>query len=223
MPRFPHTRLIACLALTAFCWSSLSAQEATPTAEGALKLLKDGNARFVADKLAKRDTGAKRRAELAKGQKPYAIVLACADSRVAPELIFDQGLGELFVLRVAGNVTDPAILGSIEYAAENLKSPLVVVLGHESCGAVAAALPGTELPGNLGKLIKEVHVGKDLPKDKTAAVAAGVKTNALYQMGQLTQQSTVLKEFAASKRIRIVAGVYSLSTGEVSWLDASTK
>ncbi len=103
---------------------------------------------------------ARRRALLAKGQHPHAVILSCADSRVAPELLFDQGLGDLFVLRVAGNISDPFVLGSIEYAVEHLHAPLIVVLGHESCGAVAAALTKVDFPGNLGTLIKEVHVGK---------------------------------------------------------------
>lgn len=200
------------------------AQEKAPTAEDALQRLKQGNARFVADKLdQKKDLGAKRRGDLAKGQRPFAIILACADSRVAPELVFDQGLGDLFVLRVAGNVTDPAILGSIEYGVEVLKAPLIVVVGHDKCGAVEAAIGGGELQGNLAKLIKEVQPGKDLPKDKEAALAAGVKNNALEQAARLTQQSTVIKDFASSKRIQIAAGVYSLKNGTVEWLEMPKK
>src|SRR5438105_3680928 len=128
----------------------LYAQDAKPTPTGSLQRLKDGNARFAADKPNKRDVGADKRKELAKGQHPFAIVLTCADSRVAPELLFDAGLGELFVLRVAGNIADPAVVGSIEYAVEHLHTPLIVVLGHESCGAVAAALDGAKLPGDPG-------------------------------------------------------------------------
>src|SRR5260370_868323 len=142
----------------------LQAQEPKPkqpTQEEALKRLKEGNSRFVADKLAERNLGKNRRAELAKGQAPFAIILGCADSRVAPELLFDQGLGDLFVVRVAGNVTDPEILGSIEYALTELKAPLIVVLGHEECGAVKAALSEEQLSGNLAKLIARVHVGRE--------------------------------------------------------------
>src|SRR5438105_3479472 len=128
----------------------LSGQEPVPTPAAALDRLKDGNGRFAADKPAARKTDAKRRAELAAGQHPFAVVLTCADSRVAPELVFDAGLGELFVLRVAGNIADPAVVGSIEYAVEHLHTPLIVVLGHESCGAVAAALDGAKLPGDPG-------------------------------------------------------------------------
>lgn len=110
------------------------------SAADALQRLQDGNARFVADHAVTHDLGDQRRHELVGGQHPFAIVLACADSRVPPELLFDQGLGDLFVIRVAGNVVDPAILGSIEYAVDHLGVQLVVVLGHEACGGVQAVL-----------------------------------------------------------------------------------
>ncbi len=199
--------------------ASLVAQVPGDPAEAALAKLKQGNARFVADKPTASKDLANRRAELAKGQHPFAIILACADSRVGPELIFDQGLGDLFVVRVAGNVTDPAIIGSIEYAVEHFNTPLVVVMGHSKCGAVTAALEGKELPGNIGKLVKEVYVGKDLPKDRAAALEAGIQANVLHQANRLTRDSAVLKEFAENKRVRIVPAVYSLSSGEVKWLD----
>jgi len=126
-----------------------------------LEQLKKGNERFVADRLAAKDLGADRRRELAKGQHPFAIVLTCADSRVAPEFIFNQGLGDLFVLRVAGNIADPFVLGSMEYAVEHLHVPLIVILGHTKCGAVDAALAENKPHGNLGKLIEQVYPGKD--------------------------------------------------------------
>lgn len=209
---------LSVLILFVGCAAPVVAQAPADPAEAALAKIKQGNARFVADKLAPRDF-VKRRADLATGQQPFAVVLACADSRVAPELVFDQGLGDLFVVRVAGNVTDPAILGSIEYAVGKLKSPLIVVLGHSDCGAVAAAMSGKELPGNLGTLIKEIYVGTDLPEDKTAALEAAIQANVLQQTARLTRDSTVLKDFAASKRVRIESAVYSLSSGEVKWLE----
>jgi carbonic anhydrase len=218
MFRVSATRVLAFI-LLGLLVPCARAQEAIPSPEKALELLKEGNARFVADKLAARDTGDKKRKELAKGQQPFAIVLTCADSRVAPELIFDQGLGDLFVLRVAGNVADPAMLGSIEFAVANLKSPLIVVLGHEECGAVKAAISGDKLEGNLGKLIDMVQPGKDLPKDKKEALAAGIKNNASNQAAVLTAKSDVIKEFVTSGRVRIVTGVYSLESGKVGWLE----
>jgi carbonic anhydrase len=196
-------------------------QEKPLTPEAALQRLKDGNARFVTDKVVKKDTGPARRLELAKGQSPLAVVLTCADSRVAPELVFNRGLGELFVLRVAGNVVDDShgMLGSAEYAVLHLKVPLIVVMGHESCGAVTAVLKGESAQGNLSRLLKSVRVGKDLPEDKTAALAAATQANTLFQAGEMILQSDVLKEFAESGRILIVPAVYSLTTGEVTWLD----
>jgi carbonic anhydrase len=196
------------------------AQEASPSAV-AVRRLTDGNARFIADRPSSKPPGSERRKELVKTQKPFAVILACADSRVAPEIIFDQGLGDLFVVRVAGNVTDPDVLGSIEYAVEHLKATLVVVLGHENCGAVSAALDPGKLEGNLKKLIARVHVGSDWPKDAAAATSAAIRANALFHSKQLVTKSPVLKEFVQSKRLRIVAGIYSLQSGEVKWLDKS--
>jgi carbonic anhydrase len=190
-----------------------------PSAAEALERLKAGNVRFAEDKSGPKNIGKERRQELAKGQKPYAIILACADSRVTPELVFDTGLGEIFVVRVAGNVATPDIIGAMEYAVEHLHTPLIIVMGHESCGAVKAAVDGGKLEGNLGWLIKQVDVGKDLPKDPKAALDAGVKNNALAQARLLTEKSPVIKEFVHSKRVTIVPAVYSLSTGKVEWLE----
>jgi carbonic anhydrase len=218
MTHLPKSLFVVLIVL-AFVGFSGAQDAAPPTVDGALKLLKEGNARFTAGKQTAKNIGAKARAALAKGQHPFAVILTCADSRVAPELVFDQGLGDLFVLRVAGNIADPFVLGSIEYAVEHLHTPLIVVLGHESCGAVAAALTKESFPGNLGKLIKEVHVGKDLPMDRAAALPAAVKNNVLFHAAQLTQRSDVLKEEAAKKKVKIVSGVYRLESGNVEWIE----
>jgi carbonic anhydrase len=214
----PRTYII-CLAVLVFCTTArLPAQEAL-TPQAALTRLKEGNTRFAADKPTTRDVTQKRRDEVAKGQHPFAVILTCADSRVSPELVFDQGLGDVFVVRVAGNVTDPAILGSIEYAVEHLKAPLIVVLGHESCGAVKAVIEKSHVEGNLEKLLKEVHVDDKLPEDKDQALAAGIKTNALFHAKQLTAQSPLIKDFVDHDRVQIAAGVYSLKSGKVDWLE----
>jgi carbonic anhydrase len=211
------TRLLCCAAVLLFPLAARA--DDTPTAVDAIKRLKDGNARFAADKPSNRDVGKARRTELAKGQQPFAVVLACADSRVTPELIFDQGLGDIFVLRVAGNISEPAVLGSIEYAVEHLHNPLIVVLGHESCGAVKAALDGAKFEGNLGWLVERIQAGNDLPKEPKAALAAGIKHNTVRQAQLLSEQSKVVQEFVRGKRVQIAAGVYSLETGKVDWLD----
>jgi carbonic anhydrase len=198
-------------------------QEANVTPAAALKLLKEGNNRFASDLASQRDVTNARRKELAKGQRPHAVVLACADSRVTPELILDQGLGEIFVLRVAGNVTDQDLIGSIEFAVAELKTPLVVVLGHQSCGAVKAALSGERLQGNLAGLIAKVHVGKVAREDGKTALADAIRHNVLYQVEELSRRSALIKEFIDRGRVGVAAGVYSLDSGRVQWLDLPRK
>lgn len=207
---------LALILMVAFT-GTLNSQEVIPTPASALQRLKDGNDRFAADMPAKRDVGKNRREELAKGQHPFAIVLTCADSRVAPELLFDTGLGDLFVLRVAGNIADPAVVGSIEYAVEHLHVPLIIVLGHENCGAVAAAVDGKPLPGDLGWLVKQVKLGDKLPEGKDAKLAAGVRNNAAAAAADLLTRSKIIDEEVKHKKVAIVSGVYSLKTGKVEW------
>ncbi len=193
-------------------------KQAALSSEQAWQRLKAGNNRFVEALLERQDLGASRRQELSKGQKPFAVVLTCADSRLTPEFIFNQGLGNLFVVRVAGNIADPFVLGSIEYAVEHLHVPLVVVLGHEKCGAVEAGLGKDKPPGNLGRLIGEIEVGKDLPAGKEAALAAAVKNNLRHHTRLLTERSDVIREHVTKKEVRIASGVYQLRTGKVEWL-----
>ncbi|HLJ92520.1 MAG TPA: carbonic anhydrase [Gemmataceae bacterium] len=199
-------------------------QEARPTPDEALKRLKEGNARFVTDGRIVEEPASKKRLQLSQGQQPIAVVLTCADSRVAPEIIFDQGLGVLFVLRLAGNVGEPAVYASIEYALAELKSPLIIVVGHTSCGAVSAALKGKEQPSdNLRQLVGLIHTGGDLPKDPNAALDAAVRNNVQYQTQLLTKRSKIIQDFAGSGRIKIVPAVYDLKTGSVRWLDLPMK
>jgi carbonic anhydrase len=206
------------IALLAFSTHAADRPDATP--EQAWHLLKDGNERFVTGRLANKNVGPARRKELAAAQQPMAIVLACADSRVAPEIIFDQGLGELFVVRVAGNVSEPFALGSIDYAVQHLHVPLIVVLGHEKCGAVAAALEKERPAGNLGKLIDEIDVGQPLSTNRDEQLAGAVENNARRQAELLTERSDVIREQVRQKKLQIVSGVYSLASGKVQWMDA---
>ncbi len=224
---------VAVLALTVVFGARLPAEEpakgkltqaAGPTPDEALKRLKDGNARFVSDMPKGAGRGSKTRIELAQGQRPIAVVLACSDSRVAPEIVFDKGLGVLFVIRVAGNVGEPEVYASIEYALAELKTPLIVVLGHTSCGAVGAALKGNEQPSdNLKKLVSLIHTGSKLPKDKSTALDDAVRNNVLYQTRLLTRQSKIIQDFAASGRVKIVPAVYDLKSGVVGWLEPRQK
>jgi carbonic anhydrase len=185
----------------------------------ALQRLKDGNARYAADQVESKDLSGKRRAELVKGQHPFAVVVTCADSRVPPELIFNQGLGDVFVIRVAGNVADPFTLGSIEYAVEHLHAPLVVVLGHDHCGAVGAAMTAERPAGHLGVLLREVHTGDVAALSKEASEPAAVRNNVLYQLKQITAQSDVLRESVKEKKVQLAPAVYHLDSGKVEWLD----
>jgi carbonic anhydrase len=215
------TGLVAvCLCGTLVLAMSRATEEKSAiSAPQALQLLKDGNDRYSTDHLEKRDVGQKRRQELVKGQHPFAVVVTCADSRVPPELIFDRGLGDIFVLRVAGNIAEPFVLGSIEYAVEHLHTPLVVVLGHDHCGAVAAALSPEKPSGNLGLLINKVFVGKDLPKAAEPMHLAAEKNNVLHQVEAITSHSDVLKKAAEEKQVQIEAALYHLDSGKVEWLD----
>lgn len=201
----------------------------------ALQKLMDGNKRYVENQM----TGSKlcdisTRTGLAKSQKPYAIILTCSDSRVPPEIVFDKGLGEIFVVRVAGNVPDPIVLGSIEYAAEHLGSPLVMVLGHERCGAVAATVGAkgkSTGSANIDAIVKAIAPNvKNAAKDcdackgeatcsdtkKDAFVECVVDANAKTVAAALTKKSKILKHLADAKKLKIVAAKYDLDDGTVT-------
>jgi carbonic anhydrase len=206
--------LVSFLVLAAFPAHG-PAQEDGPTPAEALKRLKDGNTRFVADKLTEATPPSRQRQATAEQQRPIAIILTCADSRTSPEYIFDKGIGVLFVVRVAGNVGGPEVYASMEYAAAVLKAPLVVILGHSNCGAVAAVLEEKELPTEHLKNLRDLIRTGDKPKDLDAAI----RNNVLAQTEQVTKQSPLLKDFASTGRIKIVPAVYDLRSGEVHWLE----
>jgi carbonic anhydrase len=199
----------------------------TITADEALDKLLAGNRNFVANRLAIMESNwpAVRR-ELAAGQKPYAIILSCSDSRVPPEIIFDKGLGEIFVVRVAGNIPDPIVLGSIEYAAEHFGSPLIVVLGHKRCGAVSAAVDAEGRPGgNIGAIIKTIapavkQARKDSPgATKSELVEPAIDNNIKLVAKSLVKQSPVIRSFVNEGKIRIVGAKYDLDDGTVKVLE----
>lgn len=210
-----------------------SAPAPTVTPDEALQKLLDGNKRYVSGQmtLTQRAT-AESRTALAKSQKPYAVILTCSDSRVPPELLFDQGLGEIFIIRVAGNIPDPVVLGSIEYAAEHLGSPLIMVLGHERCGAVKATVDSKgKAHGNIGAIVKTIApalkaAAKDCAACKTDKKCADTKkdefvecvidTNVKLVVANLTKKSRVLKHLADQKKIKIVSAKYDLDDGLVS-------
>ena len=196
---------------------------ALPPAE-ALKLMKAGNENFRNEAPALAANGRERRLELARGQAPFCVLVGCSDSRVSPEILFGRGLGELFIVRNAGNTVDTAALGSIEYAVGVLGVPLVVVLGHQSCGAVAAAVEVVQknatFPGVIGEMVQPIvpavlearSQGGDL-------LEASVRSNARRVAKRLTTQSLVIKEALGAGAVKVVGARYGLSDGHVEWME----
>ena len=179
--------------------------------------LKSGNDRFVEDKLDGKLQNSSRRGELTGGQQPYAIILSCADSRVVPELAFDAGLGELFVVRVAGNVANTSSIASIEYAVAHIGSPVIVVMGHESCGAVTAALGGGDNGYNLNHLLSHVAPALHATKDG-ADVNTVVKENARRNAEALTSRSSIIRDAVDNGKLQVVPAYYHLGSGKVDFL-----
>jgi carbonic anhydrase len=189
------------------------------TPKDALQVLLDGNKRYVTSKAEHPDQTADRRVEVASGQHPIAIILSCSDSRVPPEILFDQGLGDLFVMRTAGNVLDDAVLGSIEYGVAELEIPLLVVLGHERCGAVKATVEGHEVPGHIAYLVKAIKPAFDKVKAEAGDVVDNtVRANALMVADQLAAAEPILSEAVKAGKLMIVAARYDLDAGEVEVL-----
>ncbi|MFY0651191.1 MAG: carbonic anhydrase [Cyclobacteriaceae bacterium] len=179
--------------------------------------LKEGNARFVSDQLEGNQQDGERRDSLTGGQAPWAIVLSCADSRVVPELAFDTGLGELFVVRVAGNVANTSSIASIEYAVANLGTKVIVVLGHQSCGAVTAAVGGGDNGYNLNHLLSHVSPAIAACGDG-ASLADVVKKNAELNGSELSGRSSIIKDAVENGGVSIVPAYYNLDTGKVDFL-----
>jgi len=190
----------------------------------ALQKLMDGNKRFVSGTLAQKDLSLKRREELAKGQKPFATVLTCSDSRVPPELLFDQGLGDIFVVRVAGNVVDPIALGSIEYAAEHLGSPLLLILGHSKCGAVKATLEEKGKPeGNIGEIEKKIMPAVETAKKKGGTqdemLETAIKENVKNVYADIMKNSKIIPHLLKEGKLTIAAGEYNITTGKIEMIE----
>ena len=217
-------RFIDASAFAAASLLAMGAQEHAPlpSAGAVLAELKTGNAHFVAKHYQHPHQTATRQKALASGQNPHCAILTCADSRVPPEILFDQGLGDIFDVRVAGNVAGDAEIASLEYAAEHLHVPLLVVMGHTHCGAVSAALEGGTLPGKLPGLVAAIQPAVDQsahePGDR---LDNAVRDNVVHVVGQLRAAKPVLSELVATGKLRIVGAVYSLETGKVEWLPAA--
>jgi len=196
------------------------------TPDAALELLRSGNRDFAAGKTPDRDKSEERRQALTEGQSPFATLVCCSDSRVPPELLFGRGLGELFVVRNAGNVVDTVAMGSIEYAVAVLKSPLIVVLGHQKCGAVDAAInvveKGTNYPGSIGRMIEPI-VPAVLAAQRTPStdlLDASTRANVARIVNNLrTASEPMLMAPLAAGELRVVGATYSLAQGEVDFFD----
>jgi len=195
------------------------------TADDALQRLKEGNARFVAGTARFPTVQKEILADLAKGQHPYATILSCSDSRVPPELIFDAGFGELFIIRIAGNVLSPEIGGSLQYAGRHLHTPLFVVLGHTNCGAVAAAidtrLRGTREHSRIQLLVECILPGlEDLDPQLTpeAILAQAVEANVRWTVRQILE-SPEGRERQVEGRVKLVGAIYEIETGLVRFLE----
>ena len=179
--------------------------------------LKVGNQRFVADSLDGKLQDSSRRQSLASGQEPFAIILSCADSRVVPELIFDTGLGELFVVRVAGNIANSSSIGSIEYAVAHCGAQVIVVMGHESCGAVSAAVAGGDNGEHINHLVAHIKpaldaISADAPlKDK-------VIKNAHLSKQNLLDNSPIIKDAVDNGTVKVITAYYTISTGAVDFV-----
>ena len=183
-----------------------------------LERLKEGNKRFVSDRLEGKLQNNSRRENLTSGQDPYAIILSCADSRVVPELAFDTGLGELFVVRVAGNIANTSSIASIEYAVANIGSPVIVVMGHESCGAVTAAVKGGDNGYNLNHLLGQIYPAV-IGSKKNAALSEIVIKNAELSVADLQNRSTIISEAVKNGKLTIVSAYYHLDTGTVDFFE----
>jgi carbonic anhydrase len=187
------------------------------TPDQIIERLQSGNERFVADQLEAKLQNSNRRDDLTGGQQPFAIILSCADSRVVPELTFDTGLGELFVVRVAGNIANTSSMASIEYAVAHLGTQVIVVLGHESCGAVTAAVNGGDNGYNLNHLLSHVTPAIAAAGEE-ATVTEVVKVNAELTAKELAGRSTIIGEAVASGKVKIVPAYYNLGSGRVDFL-----
>lgn len=211
--------IIRCAIVTILTIGLLPAAE-HPTGldpDKALSRLMTGNGRYVQHKEVHPDITMARRKELNAGQHPFAIILGCSDSRVPPELIFDQGLGDLFVIRDAGNVIDDQVLGSIEYAAEHLGTHLIMVLGHEKCGAVSATLAGGEAPGHIKAVVDTIRPSFELSKNEPGdQVHNCVVANARRVARQIRESEPILHELVMQGKLKVVAADYDIASGKVT-------
>jgi carbonic anhydrase len=196
------------------------------TPQEALTLLREGNQRFIQRRLLHSKISEEVFVSLRNCQRPFAVILGCSDSRVPPELVFDQGFGDLFVIRLAGNLIAPGVAGSIQYAHQHLGTSLLVVLGHEGCGAVKAALAAkfhrAKHPERIQQLVELIEPGLEQIDPKLSAaqqLEAGVEANVRWSMHQVSRSPEARQAFRRNGSALIIGAIYELSTGKVRWLD----
>lgn len=204
---------ICCSIFTWNVWAEEKKDAISP--DVALQMLVDGNKRSVSDKMSHPNQSQSRRTAVAKGQKPFAVVVTCSDSRVPPEIIFDQGVGDLFVIRTAGEVVGDIELGSIEYAVEHLGAPLVLVMGHEKCGAVDATVKGGDVPGHIGSIVNLIKPAVEKAKKKEGDLLTNAIKANVSLVAQTISESEIVKELVEHNKVKIVRALYDLDDGSV--------
>ena len=200
--------------------SSLANEVKNLSADEALKILKEGNLRFQNMKEKHPDQTNERRKELQNMQHPFAVVITCSDSRVPPSLIFDQGLGDIFEIRNAGNVLDNHVIGSVEYAVVHLGVKLVIVMGHENCGAVTATLNDVHESKFISSLINSIEPALKMYDENSNEdkLTSTVKNNALYVANNLIKSDKILNDYIKNKGLKILPAYYHLDSGKVEFL-----
>lgn len=222
MDRHDLRRWLAVAGLAAL--PGLSGAAEAPNADQALKELQKGNARFAKGKMLQLRRDQARLEETAKGQHPFVTVLTCSDSRLPPEIVFDQGLGDVFAVRVAGNVADVDEIGTIEYGVGHLGTPLCVVLGHTACGAVTAVVKGDEVHGSIPALVDNIvpavenarHQHPELSGDQL--IPAAIEANVFQSIADLFSHSEEVRHLVQAGKLRVLGAVYDIQTGKVRWL-----
>lgn len=200
-----------------------------PSPTDVLEALAKGNQRFVSGKPEYPHQDAARKAEATQGQHPVATVISCSDSRVPPELIFDKGLGDLFIIRVIGNIGSLDETGSAEYGTEHLNTPVLVVLGHTKCGAVTAAVTHAEVHGSIPPVLAHItpavrttkHDHPNLKDDEL--IAEAIKANVFHSIQELFDRSSIIRHRVSSGKLKIVGAIYDISNGQVNWLGEHPK
>ncbi len=218
MLKFSQKAILLLILLLLGCTKASVSTDATATP---LEKLLNGNSRYAEQHPIHPDQTLERLRDLKKGQRPFAVVVSCSDSRVPPELIFDQGLGDLFVIRTAGNVIGDYELGSIEYAVEHLKTSLVMVLGHENCGAVSAFIEHKHdtLSNHIQAIVNYLKAEKEemaLDENRPDYLAAAVRANVVHGVNLLKTAAPTLKNLVEKKEIQIVGAVYDLDDGKIT-------